>query len=196
MSKQQTKNREAWLMEGVRMLTPLFEKLNKKIPNNLRASCGFPSKSPFGKHSRIGECWNPLASSSKTNEIFISPIIYEPIEVLGVLVHEVVHSVVGTEHQHKGMFKVVARAIGLDGKLTATTVGERLKPELEKIHKALGDYPHSKLDKTALDKEKKPSSSVKIICSECEYKVMVSKKLVAEYGYPTCPCGTEMSESV
>lgn len=63
----------------------------------------------------------------------------------------------------------------------------RLLPELQNIHKRLGN-PHSKLDKTAIQKEKKPSTTVKVECS-CGYKITIAKKLVAEYGLPTCVCG-------
>lgn len=188
------KYREAWLSEAVGLMSPLFKRLNKQIPESLRVSCGFPTKNPLGAGRRaIGECWPNVASVDKTHELFVSPTIDEPIEVLGVLIHEVVHAVVGVDQKHKGMFKVVATSLGLEGKMTATTVGERLKPELEAIHKKLGDYPHKKLDKLVKEKEAKPSSVVKVTCTNCEYKFTLSKKLYEEYGLPAeCVCGSEL----
>lgn len=186
-------NREQWLMESVKMLTPLFGKLNKEIPAKLRASCGFPSKNPLGMGKRsIGECWPITVSTDGTHELFVSPTIDEPLEVLGVLVHEVVHAVVGTKEKHAGMFKIVATAIGLEGKMTATTVGYRLQEPLKRISEKLGPYPHKKIDCSKMEKKKKESNPlVKAVCPDCEYLIKIKPELVAEFGLPTCPCGTE-----
>lgn len=190
--KSKIKYREEWLYEGVKELTPLFSNLNKKIPDNLRVSCGFPSRNPFGSGRRvIGECWNPLASADGSHEVFISPTIADSLEVLATLVHELVHATVGTEAKHTGMFKVVAVALGLEGKMTATVAGPRLTPELQDIHKKLKDYPHTPLNKIV--KVKKESSIVKIECG-CGYRFSISKKVVEEFGLPPeCVCGEPFS---
>lgn len=185
------KYREQWLNEGVLALSPMFNRLNKKIPDKLRVSCGWPSKGAFGASRKtIGECWNYQYSSTGHHELFISPAIADPIKVLATLVHEVIHAAVGVEEKHAGMFKIVAVAMGLEGKMTATVPGARLMDDLKAIHKKLGDYPHTAIDKTDKEKEKKPSSMIKAEC-KCGYKIQVSRKLYEEYGVPECICGEQ-----
>jgi hypothetical protein len=60
-------------------------------------------------------------------EIMISPVLDDPMRVAGVLAHELVHATVGTQHGHKGPFAKLAKKIGLEGKMTATTEGEAFK---------------------------------------------------------------------
>ena len=69
--------REAWLTAGVNALRPHFkgagaDKPGKRgehgytVPDNLRATCGWPSKGALArKNQRIGECWSDSASKGK-----------------------------------------------------------------------------------------------------------------------------------
>lgn len=183
--------RELWLNQAMEHLIPHFAEY--KVPGNIRCSCGFPSKGAMSnKNRRIGECWSDKASEGKYFEIFIHPILSEPVSVLDTLIHEMTHAVVGLEAKHGTPFKRVALEIGLTGKMTATVAGPELKSDLEKIAKELGKYPHDSLNRGSETKEKKPSSVVKATCPECGYTCSISKKWVADAGFPSCPCGSEM----
>ena len=126
--------REEWLGKMVARLRPEFEKKGAAVPEKVRASCGFPSKSALAnKARRLGEAWSDKNSEDQSWEVFISPLLKDSIEVAGILVHELVHTAVGIECGHRGPFKRVAVAMGLEGKMTATTAGEQLKSLLTGI---------------------------------------------------------------
>ncbi len=81
-------NRESWLMEAIaRMSTSVFPAF--KHPQ-WRVTCGWPKGVRGGKHA-IGQCWPPTASKDGTAEMFISPELDHPIEILHVLAHEMIH---------------------------------------------------------------------------------------------------------
>ena len=119
------KTRESWLLACIELLKPDFIEVGATIPDKLRASCGWPSKSGLAKKKRrIGEAWSAKCSGDETFEIFISPVLKDGRPVLATLVHEIVHCAVGVEAGHKGPFKRIALAIGLEGKMTETVAGE------------------------------------------------------------------------
>ena len=155
--------REQWLNDAIAEITPDFETLGFKVPTNIRVTCGWPSKSA-GRSSkrRIGECWSENASEDKTIEIIISMVLSDHIEVLETLVHELIHAIDHNKNGHKGPFKTMARAIGLGGKLTATSAGSDLKERLEEIKQKIGDYPHATIDFS--NRKKQTTRMVKIEC--------------------------------
>ena len=159
------KNRETYLEAAIVEMRPMFKANKAPLPKKIKVTCGWPSKSA-GRSSkrRIGECWDKSASADKTTiNIIISMVIDNPLEALDVLAHELVHATVGNEHGHRGPFKTLARAIGLEGKLTATTAGPELEKHLKGIVKTLGKYPHSKIDFDARKKQ-----STRMIKVQCE----------------------------
>lgn len=183
------KTREEWLHAALKELTPLY---SKPVPKKIRVSCGFPSQNAFGnKLRRIGECWADSASQGKYFEIFISPVLSDPVRVLDVLVHEIVHAVVGLKCGHKAPFKAEATHVGLVGKMTATEAGPMLLPKLEALSKKLGAYPHDELSKMTNGKKADKCRMHKVYCPNCDYTVRITNKWI-EVGMPTCPCGTEM----
>ena len=90
------------------------------------------------KARRIGECWGVESSEDKSFQVFISPLLKEGVEVSGTLVHELVHTAVGIDCKHRGPFPRVAKAIGLEGKMTATVPGEALIVRLKELIGQLG----------------------------------------------------------
>ncbi len=185
--------REAWLNAMTDLLRPDFEEI-APLPDNVRMTCGFPSRGGRpGKKQALGECWPSGQSEDGHFEVFITPMRHDPVTVAGILVHELVHTAVGCEEGHRGEFRSVAIAIGLEGKMTETHVGEGLKSILQDHVDRLGPYPHASLSLT----EKPPQSTrmKKITCPSCDYLVRTSQKWL-DIGVPTCPCGTEMKAEV
>lgn len=182
-------NREQWLSDAVKLMTPLFEQHGYKVPA-VRVACGWPSvKALSAKSRRIGECWSTEAAEDGVSQIFISPWLDDPSGVQGILptlVHEVVHAVVGNKEGHNKVFGKCARAVGLEGKLTATIAGETLVTQCKDWAKQLGAYPHAQLDSLKSPRKKQTTRLVKAEC-ECGYNVRVTRKWLEEVGAPICP---------
>lgn len=184
--------REDWLAAITAKLAPYFEDRGKPLPEKVRVSCGWPSRRPTALKNRVvGECWSPAASADAATEVFVSPYLSDGVEVGAVLVHELCHAAAGTMCGHKGDFRKLALALGLTGKMTATTAGDELKARLNALIQGVGAYPHATLDATKSGKKKQGTRMIKVICPECGYTVRTTAKWI-EVGLPTCCCGKEM----
>lgn len=183
-------SREGWLQKAVDLMKPLFQQHGYKIPA-VKVSCGWPSvKGLSAKRRRIGECWSKSAATDGVCQIFVSPWLEKadgPEGVLSILVHEVVHAVVGVEEGHNKVFGKCARAVGLEGKLTATTAGEELCASIAKWAAALGGYPHAKLDLAKRPVKKQTTRMIKCVCPGCGFLVRLAQRWLDEVGVPHCP---------
>jgi hypothetical protein len=189
-------NREDWLTECITLLRPDFESVGFPFPAKIRASCSWPSKSGLAqKKRRIGEAWSAKNSGDDTFEVFISPVLKDPLEVAAVVVHELTHCAVGLEDGHRGQFPKCARAVGLEGKMTATVAGENLKTRLQVITDQIGSYLHAEL-KHSNASPKQSTRMLKVTCEECGCVVRMTRKWLDEVGPPTCACGGKMTEEV
>jgi len=193
-SKNDKITREQWLMRAVVAMEPLFKRNDYKVPA-VRVSCGWPSSRGMGaKQIAIGECWDKSAASDKVAQIFISPRLkdeVDPCGVLATLVHEVCHAVVGNKEKHNKVFGKCARAVGLEGKLTATGAGEALVAEMKKWLEKLGRYPHATLNPADRPTKKQTTRMVKCECGECGYIARTSMKWIDDVGAPLCPCNKQ-----
>jgi hypothetical protein len=181
--------REVWLAKAVSELQKhVFGPQGSTIPKNQRVACGWPSVGALATSKRrIGEAWSSVASGDKHFEIFISPYLSKPLDVLATLAHECIHTAVGLECGHKGKFAKLAKAIGLEGKMTATHAGDALKATLAKIEKRLGKYPHASLVGMTNGRKKQGTRMVKAECGSCGYVVRTSMKWILA-ATPICPC--------
>lgn len=179
-------NREQWLTNAIGELRTHFTNTaNVEVPDNIRAACAWPSKSALSvKRRRVGEAWNPENSADGTAEIMISMTLDDPVEVLAVLAHELVHVTVGIDCGHRGPFKQVATKIGLEGKMTATVAGAELKKKLVEMADHLGPYPHAKLD--GYNRPKQSTRLIKAQCEKCGYIIRLTAKWI-NYADPHCP---------
>jgi hypothetical protein len=186
--------REEWLGRMVEAFRPAFAGLGYPLPERIRVSCGWPSKSALSSKSRrIGEAWSHACSGDGAHETFLSPVLADPIDVGAVLVHELVHHAVGVKHGHKGPFKRCALAIGLEGPMRATSAGQALRERLHAIATDLGAYPHAVLQGT--DGRKKQSTRMlKVTCADCGCIVRMTRQWLDTVGAPTCACGGAMAE--
>lgn len=181
-----TLNREAWLTELARMIEPSFAGMRVKP---YRVTCGWPCKNPLGMKSRaVGECHCQKSSKTGHYELFISPLLDSPLEVGGVLSHELAHVVAGVEAKHGKEFVRVCRHAGITkGKPREVMPGPDLNERLEKIIMKLGAYPHSAI--VPKTKERKPPNGVTLCCGECGCTVRMSLKWLESAGAPLCGCG-------
>lgn len=184
-------SREDWLARAVALMVPLFKQAGYEVPK-VKVSCGWPSARGLSKKKRtIGQCWDKSAAADAIAQIFISPYLENPSDeqgVLSTLIHEVVHAVVGNKEGHNKVFGKCARAVGLEGKLTSTTAGEELAKNCKAWVKALGKYPHAKLDSNKSPVKKQGTRLIKCECGDCGYVCRSTKKWLEEVGSPLCPC--------
>ena len=180
MTKHTT--RETWLLAAVDLLRPVFLAKHHVIPKEVMVSCGFASTGTRSHH--IGQCWSRQSSTNDKNQIFISPALHEPVEVLDTLVHELVHAIDDCEHKHGKEFKKIALSLGMKGPMRSADAGPELKEKLTQIAKELGVYPHGKLLVTHHKAVSRARARAK--CPECGFQVPMYRKFLA-YGPPLCP---------
>jgi len=201
--------REEWLVNATDLMRPWFAELDFPLPKQIRVSCGFTTR----PRRALGQCWADWVSRDNYFEIFITPVLDDTVEVLAVHVHELCHTGAGIAAGHKGPFKRLALAIGLEGPMRSTTAGAELRERLNDLSIQLGPYPHAELNPFARGPRKpdgkRPqpdgtpqkatpepqlelgSRLKKILCPSCGYIARTSRKWIA-VGLPTCPCGTQM----
>lgn len=185
-------DREAWLVEAASMIFEdiISEHTNQPEPPT-RVSCGFPRGSRGGaKH--IGVTYPRSASADSVNEIFITPQRSDSLEVLEILTHEMIHATLDNRGGHRGEFALIARAVGLEGPLTATHAGPALLERLNEITAVLGGYPHAKLESA---RKKDSTRQRKCQCMACglilRMSVSAIEKVRKEVGDDdgNCPAG-------
>lgn len=172
--------RHEWLEDAATFGAKLLRERTELTVNvKVRVSVGWPT----GRKS-IGECWHMEASGDGHREIFVSPALEDGTKIVDVLVHELIHACLPKDAKHGPMFGKPARAVGLEGKLTATHAG----PELEELIRAWvaerGPYPAKALDRYEQQK-KQTTRLLKCVCPACGYTVRVTK-VWAEKALPVC----------
>ena len=196
-------NRETWLNLMIDKAVPLFDNAGFKISDireKLKVSCSFIQGSRGNKlKDAIGVHYNPTISAEGFHEMMIQPSLSDSVQVVGVLIHEMVHSIQTHLHHDKNgflsvkphgkEFRKMALAVGLTGKMTATTESPELKIQIEKWIKEVGKYPHSKVN---FETRKKQSTRLlKLTCEHCGFIARASSGAINNFGYPS-HCGDEM----
>jgi hypothetical protein len=176
------KTREEWLLAAVEAVRPLFTEKRHDLPMDCQVSCGFASTGTRSQH--IGQCWSKESSTVERNQIFISPALYEPVEVLDTLVHELVHAVDNCEHKHGKEFKKIALSLGMVGPMRSAGAGPELTVKLQEVAKHLGPYPNGKLK--VVHRKAISRSRPRAKCPTCGFQVPMLKRFLA-YGAPICP---------
>jgi hypothetical protein len=145
-------NREEWLDRACQLLLPFVR----------QAAAWLGIASPLTLPPRVACSWLPgrataALSASLPNprtrqlEIVLSPSLGQgrpdaDIEVLGWLLHELTHAVVGAEHGHLGPFARVSAQLGMAAPYSQGGVGEDLAYQLrQQVLRRIGRYPHSAL---------------------------------------------------
>ena len=155
------KTREQWLMEGARMLEKeVFNPAGYKLPKGIRITMSRTESNRKTSSKTLGVCMNRRLSSDNTHEILMNLELDNPIAILDVLAHELIHTIC-FEDGHGNEFRKIALAIGLEGQMRSTTAGEILTKKLKKIARKLGKFNHAKLAKT-MPKDK--ARLFKVVC--------------------------------
>lgn len=185
--------REGWLQEAAEKMRPWLAEQGYEAPVRVKVSVGFPK---YGAPRAIGQCWDPknaVVQDDAAAHIFICPTIAEAPRVADVLLHELIHAVVGCECGHRGLFKKAALSVGLAGKMTATYAeeGSELHRKILALVDELGPYPHEPLKKPARITKVRPWVRLKSVNDE-KYTVVISPQNHDEHGAPSDPWGDLM----
>ena len=198
--------REGWLRAAAAGLREYFASVGYPLPDDIRFAIAFTSTGRRGK--RVGECWHSSASGDARYEIFIRADLADPVDVLGVLMKELLHTALPADAGHGRLFKDAALKVGMLPPLRTATPNALLKAKLEELAATLGPLPHAKLDISqdpliavgiAIDRPKKQKARLlRAQCTneECGYTLRVPLKWVREPGPPHCPLHGAMTVEI
>jgi hypothetical protein len=192
--------RESWLRAATDELRSYYASCGVLVPNNIRFAIAFPSTGRRGR--AIGECWHSSTSADGNYEIIVRADVADPLEVLGVLTHELIHSALPINAGHGKIYRAAALKLGLEGAMRHAMPGILLRERLAKLAETLGPLPHAKLNiergrdnKGPADRPKKQGTRMlKAECQHeaCAFVVRVAATPVKEIGPPHCPKHGEM----
>jgi hypothetical protein len=187
-------NREHWLTDLAGRSERFF--VNIKLPA-YKLTCGWPLGGALSRKRQVlGQCFDSKVSVGEVHELFITPLLDDPLQVAGVVLHEMTHVAAGVDAGHKGRFIRIAQHIGLTkGKPISALPGERLNEYLTKLVDQLGPYPHKAVKPVPKEKQKN-TKDVPLICPDCECRVRMTLKWMTASGVPTCGCGGLFEEYV
>jgi hypothetical protein len=183
-------DREAWLTEAAQFILDDIISLHisdGSIKTDFRVSVGYPPRST-SRSKVVAVCIKSDASADKLSEIFVTPAISDSMTILANLSHELVHYSDDCQSGHKNHFARVARAIGLEGKLTATVAGAGLQIKLRKIIDLLGEIPHAAID-IGKAKAKQTTRLLKVACPDdsCGFNYRASHMQIVKITDLLCP---------
>jgi len=137
------------------------------------------------KLGHIGQCHYDykIGDEKFGTEIFITPNLTDPVQIVGVLIHEMIHAIT-KGHGHKGAFRHLAVDVGLEGRMTSTVVGDDLAKEIRGWIKTVGKLPHKRW--IPRNGRKQTTRMLKVYC-DCGIIVRQSRTSMFKYGTPICP---------
>lgn len=182
--------REGWLQAAIDAFRSVAEEVaGHDVPERLYVSVGFPTGTRKGANRAIGQCHYTTKDGNST--LFVSPELGDPVRILDVLLHEVIHASLPVGTGHRGAFVAAMKAWGLGGKPTATIAerGSLLHDALTALARELGEYPHSTLTAAAAAGRKQSTRMKKMECASCGYIARTTRRWLDAYGPTLCPCG-------
>lgn len=191
MQKPIHPTREAWLKAAVELLSPKVLQ-HGDLPKQLQILVSWPKG--FGKNV-IGQHFPEAWTQNISNYITISPTLLDVDIVLATLLHELIHAL-NVDKAHGPLFKKVALAVGLEGKMRATVAGAALKKELAVMAKQLGAYPHVRMVDLKKPKGTATKNMVRFVSPvNPKYACWVTPVQFELHGAPICPeCKKPMKE--
>jgi hypothetical protein len=182
-------SREEWLRAGTNELRSYFEMFGYALPDNIRFAIAFTSG---GKRGMEGECWPPQASADGHHEVIIKADKADPLEILGILTRELIHTLLPPDVKYGKEFRDIALRVGLEGKMTHATPTPALQERLKLIAATLGPIPHATLN-YATGNSRKKKQGVRMLKAECGAACGYTVRLIpkwAKAGLPVCPVDT------
>lgn len=163
----------------------------------VRVGVGFPSRGMRSK--TIGQCWAREAAQDGVCEITIRITERDPIDVLAILGHELIHAALNCTGNHGATFSRPMRMLGFEGKPTATHAGAALKLELAALASRLGSYPGQEglnpYGPTSGPK-KQGTRMIRCVCDTCQFQFRTTRTWISAnggvLGCPNLECDGQM----
>ena len=192
--KKSKLSRENYLIQATDILRKsLFKPKGYKVPK-VELSISWATrgnKTAKGGVKTLGQCFNKVSHAGGINQIIITPYydgstIKGSLDILGTLVHELVHAVDNCVSGHGKAFKDCALAVGLTMPMRSTGESEELKEYLKKnILDKLGLFPHKKV--TLNGTKKQTTRNIKVACDCCDFSFRTSRQNLAIMDFePDC----------
>ena len=194
--ENQLLDRETWCTEAAQYI--LDDLIRPEMHDQwqpahpFRVSMGYAPRTT-ARSKTIAVCIVAEASADGHNELFISPSLDDSAAILEALAHEMIHYADNCASGHRNHFARVARAIGLEGPLTATVAGADLARKLADIGEMLGPIPHAKID-LGKAKAKQGTRMIKVTCpdNDCGFHYRTSQTNINKVTDFLCPaCNVE-----
>ena len=162
--KMKYKTREEYLQRAYVLLNETAFKPNGQECPAIKVSCSWIVGTRVANKKTLGQCSPRAMSQANINEIRIVPTVDDSFEAIDTLAHEMVHAVDDCKNGHKGQFKKICLAVGLDGnkQMIYAEAGEKLGKTIKNIIATLGEYPHDKVDISNVKKQ--GSRMLKHVC--------------------------------
>jgi hypothetical protein len=181
ISGEQVEFREEWLASAVELLRPVFAERGYAVPAKLRVSLGWPRQ-----RNANASCFPPEASADKHVEVFVSPELDDPAQIVSSLTHELCHAAVGCEEGHRRVFTRCARDLDLVGQ--PSCMDGNGNPEwhewADPLVAMLGAFPHAAIvlpERAVQSTRMKPRK-----CSACGFTFRAARAWI-ESGELRCP---------
>jgi hypothetical protein len=127
-------NREEWLKAAGDLIVTEFA---LHLPRPWRVSTGSPARQ--GKS--LGHCYASKAVQDQANEIWVNASITDPLQIVGVLLHELLHAEDDCQSGHAGAFQRRATSVGFVPPLKVYQPSDELKARLESLLDCLPPCP-------------------------------------------------------
>lgn len=186
--------REEWLIKAIEMIDDeIFNGNLGSKETKYQVSMGWTKSA-----RALGETIYPYDGEDVSIDDFFPVTIHvrcdikDPVQILGVLVHECIHAFMNIKGHGKD-FKHEAMRVGFETPITRYHPSPALVSTCENIYKKLGEFPGKAVHIHKVEKEKK-TNTVIFFCPECGFEVKTNKKMFEKHGQgiPTCPCGAKM----
>lgn len=169
---------ERWLLDAAIEILPLLPEADRPSLEGLAIHVGAVPGTRGTSKSTLGTYVPGALTEDGKPAIFISPLVADEPTVLATLTHELVHHASVTLYDaagHGKTFGRIARAIGLDGPLTATTASPALADELAGIVIVLGGYPIAAIQPERI-RRKQSTRMLRLTCPRCSNILRGSRK--------------------
>ena len=168
--------REEWLSAAADTLRGAFRSRAGIVVPAVRVGVGFPST---GLRSNVaGQTWKRAASRDNVNEITIRVTLDNPVEVLAVLGHELIHASFDCVGGHGKRFTAAASACGYVGDPKTASLSEPLRENMAALAEALGAYPGDSGLAVAAQAKKQGTRMLKCVCSACGFTFRTTAKWI------------------
>lgn len=185
--------REDWLTAAVSELKPFFLANGVSISDKIRVSCALPSNAKRTNFKSVGECFPNTNSADAHFEIFISPVLADPVKVFETLIAMLCHTANGALNHGKPYQKIADAMLLLpngtaSARYKSVTHGGAFVAAYQQIIDSLGVYVHAEL--SASVGKKQTTRMLKCECPSCGYTVRLTAKWAFKQGnlnLPLCP---------